>query len=127
MKIGQRVICYVVLFMVYFFSISLITWLDIFLKINNVYITAAIGFSIIDIIFAFIILRLKPILNILVGIILACLSFFFALKFGNMGLFEHYDAYNILTYILSNAVFSILFWEILYHITGNLQRKNKQS
>jgi len=66
--------------------------------------------------YAFLILKWKPLLNILCAVIIGSLSLFLALKFGDLHLFSNYDPYDIKTAIIANAIFSILSWEIVYQV-----------
>ncbi|MCP2027328.1 hypothetical protein L1276_002485 [Flavobacterium sp. HSC-32F16] len=116
MKLYIRVLIYCVMVIIYFFSTVALIKLDQILKLKELFITLGFGFTLINIAYSFLILKWKPELNIIFSIVIASLCLFLALKFANLNLFSSYDAYNIMTAILSNAVFSIIFWEILYQV-----------
>ncbi len=123
MKLKNRSISYLLLFIIYWFSTSLLISLDEILKINKVFITLPLGFVLINIIYSFFLLKWSFLLNLFCSIIVGFLSFFLALKFGNLDIFLKYDSYNILTSIISNALFSIIFWEILYQLKLSINSK----
>lgn len=116
MKVQNRVIYYLVMLIIYWFATSLLISLDSTLHINNVFITLGFGFTLINIIHSFFILKWTILLNVLFSIVIALLSLFLALKFGDLHIFSKYDAYNILTAIISNALFSIVLWEIVFQV-----------
>lgn len=91
-------------------------YIDSELQINELLITVPCGFVIINIFYTFLALKLKPLLNILSAVIIPFLSLFLALKFSDLHIFSHYDAYDIGTAIIANAIFPIIFWEIIYQI-----------
>jgi hypothetical protein len=110
---------------IYWFSTSLLISIDGILKINKVFITLGFGFSIINILYSFLITKWNTTFNILLSIFIAIVSLFLALKFGDLHIFSKYDPYDILTSIISNAIFSIIFWEIAYQLKINHNRKNE--
>ena len=116
MELKKRVIIYLILSIIYFFCTSLFLQIKSLLKIENLILTLTFGFSLINITFSFILLKQNIYLNIIIGIILAYLCLFLSMKFGELHIFSNYDAYDILTSIISNIIFSIIFWEILYQI-----------
>lgn len=61
-------------------------------------------------------LKWKPLLNALCAVGIAALAMFLALQFTNLHLFVNYDPYQVKTAIFANAVFSIIFWEIVYQV-----------
>ncbi|SHH24346.1 hypothetical protein [Flavobacterium defluvii] len=116
MKLKQRFLVYLLLAILYFFATSLLIILDEKLKINDAFITVPCGFVLINIAYTFLFLKLNPLLNILSASIIPFLSLFLALKFSDLHLFSRYDAYDIGTAIIANAIFPIIFWEIIYQI-----------
>lgn len=119
----QRLLIYPLLVILYFFATLFLLFLDGKLKINEVFITVPCGFVLINIVYTFLFLKLKPFLNILSALIIPFLSLFLALKFGDLHLFSHYDAYDIGTVIISNAIIPIVFWEIIYQVNKRSQSK----
>ncbi|MCV9930533.1 hypothetical protein OIU83_22930 [Flavobacterium sp. LS1R49] len=115
MKLQIRILIYSMLFFTYSFSTSFLLSLGEKLK-DHRFITLGCGFLLINLIFSFLILKWKPLLNIVCSFIIASLALFLALKFGNLHLFSKYDPYGIKTALMGYAFLSILFWEIAYQI-----------
>jgi len=113
MKINLRILNYIILFVTYWFCTSIFITLDEKLNIDNVFLTMGVGFVLLNILNAFIALKLKPFLNIVVAIIIASLSLFLAIQIGH-AVSSPNDPYGILTAILSNISLSIIFWEIAF-------------
>jgi len=80
------------------------------------YITLGVGFAALNLIYAFFGLKWKPLLNVICAIGIAALALFLALQFTNLHLVIDYDPYQVKTAIFANAVFSIIFWEIVYQV-----------
>lgn len=116
MKPRLRIFIYPLLAVLYFSSTFLFIYIDTQLQIYELFITVPCGFIIINIFYTFLVLKLKPFLNILSAVIIPFLSLFLALKFSDLHIFSRYDAYDIGTTIIANAVFPIMFWEIIYQI-----------
>ncbi|MDR7210127.1 hypothetical protein [Flavobacterium piscis] len=125
MKVQNRVIYYLVMLTIYWFATSFLISLDSALRINKVFITLGFGFTFINIIYSFSILKWTILLNVLFSIVIASLSLFFALKFGDLHIFSKYDAYDILTSIICNALFSIVFWEIVFQVKTKMNINQK--
>ncbi|WP_343697220.1 hypothetical protein [Flavobacterium sp.] len=115
MKPQIRILLYSILFFLYLTSTPLILSLGEKLK-TDPYITLGCGFAVFNLIYAFLALKWKPLLNILFAVGIAALSLFLALKFTNLHLLINYDPYQVKTAIFANAVFSIIFWEIVYQV-----------
>ncbi|SHH24387.1 hypothetical protein [Flavobacterium defluvii] len=115
MKPQIRILLYSILFFLYLTSTPLILSLGEKLK-TDPYITLGCGFAVFNLIYAFLALKWKPLLNILFAVAIATLSLFLALKFTNLHLLINYDPYQVKTAIFANAVFSIIFWEIVYQV-----------
>lgn len=115
MKPQIRILIYSLLFFTYSFSTSLLLEIGEKLK-DHRFITVGCGFLIINLAFSFLVLKWKPLLNIICSILIAALSLYLALRFGDLHLFEKYDPYGIKSALMANAVLSILFWEIAYQI-----------
>ena len=115
MKIQTRTLFYAILFFLYLTSTSLLLQLGEKLG-TDPYITLGCGFAILNIIYSFLGLKWKPVLNVICSIVIAALSLFLAVQFANLHLLTKYDPYLVKTAIFTNAILSILFWEIVYQI-----------
>ncbi|OIV41240.1 hypothetical protein [Flavobacterium johnsoniae] len=115
MKPQIRILLYSILFFLYLTSTSFFLSLGEILK-TDPYITLGCGFAGLNLIYAFLGLKWKPLLNIISAIAIAALALFLALKFTNLHFFIDYDPYQVKTAIFANAVFSIIFWEIVYQV-----------
>jgi hypothetical protein len=80
------------------------------------FITLGCGFLLINIIFSFLVLKWTPLFNVTCSILISVFALFFALKFTNLQLLTKYDPYLIKTAIMTNAIFSIILWEIAYQV-----------
>ena len=123
MKPQIRILIYSILFFLYLSSTPLLLTLGEKLK-TDPFITLGCGFALLNIVYAFFALKWTVLLNLFCAVAIAALALFLALKFTNLHLFLNYDPYQVKTAILANAVFSILFWEIVYQVKI---RKNKTS
>lgn len=125
MKPQIRILLYSILFFLYLTSTSSFLSLGQLLK-TDPYITLGCGFAIFNLIYAFLALKWKPILNIIFAVAIAALSLFLALQFTNLHLLINYDPYQVKTAIFANAFLSIIFWEIVYQvkIRRNTSEKN---
>lgn len=115
MKPQIRILIYSILFFLYLSSTSFLLSLGQILK-TDPYITLGCGFAILNLLYAFFALKWTILLNIICAVIIAPLALFLALQFANLHLFSKYDDYDIKTAIFANAVFSIIFWEIVYQV-----------
>ena len=115
MKPQIRILIYSILFFLYLSSTPLLLTLGEKLK-TDPFITLGCGFALLNLIYAFFALKLNVLLNIISSLAIAVFALFLALKFTNMHLFLNYDPYQVKTAILANAVFSIIFWEIVYQL-----------
>jgi hypothetical protein len=115
MKLQIRILIYSILFFLYLTSTHFLLSLGEQLK-TDPYRTLGCGFACLNLIYAFFALKWKPLLNILFAVGIAALALFLALKFTNLHLFLNCDPYQVKTAIFANAVFSIIFWEIIYQI-----------
>ncbi|MCV9933359.1 hypothetical protein OIU80_13795 [Flavobacterium sp. LS1R47] len=122
MKLQIRILAYSILFFTYSFSTSYLLALGEKLK-DHRFITLGCGFLLINLIFSFLVLKWKPLLNIVYSAIIAFLALYVALKFGDLHLFPKYDAHGIKTALMANAVLSILFWEAAYQIRSRKKLK----
>ncbi|MFW0736916.1 hypothetical protein [Flavobacterium sp. T12S277] len=115
MKIQIRILLYAILFFLYLTSTSLLLSLGELLK-TDPYITLGCGFAVLNIIYSFLGLKWKPMLNVVCSIAIAALSLYLAVQFANLHLLSKYDPYLVKTAIFTNAILSILFWEIVYQV-----------
>ncbi|WP_281234750.1 hypothetical protein [Flavobacterium gelatinilyticum] len=115
MKPQIRFLFYSILFFLYLTSTHFLLSLGEILK-TDPYITLGCGFGVLNLIYAFLGLKWKPLLNIIFSAGIAALALFLALQFTNLHLFIDYDPYQVKTAIFANAVFSIIFWEIVYQV-----------
>lgn len=121
MKPQIRILIYSILFFLYLTSTHFL--LEVNEKFNgDAFVTLGVGFASFNLIYAFTALKWKPILNVICALAIAALSMFLALKFADLHLLTKYDPYEIKTAIFANALFSIVFWEIVYQVKI---RKNK--
>ncbi|KRD06386.1 hypothetical protein ASE21_19670 [Flavobacterium sp. Root901] len=115
MKPQIRVLIYSILFFLYLTSTHFLLSLGEILK-TDPYRTLGCGFAVLNLLYAFLGLKWKPLLNVICAVVIAALALFLALQFTNLHLFLNYDPYQVKTAIFANAVFSIIFWEIVYQI-----------
>jgi hypothetical protein len=123
MKPQIRILLYSILFFLYLSSTSLLLTLGEKLK-TDPYVTLGCGFAVLNLIYAFFALKWTPLLNIICSVIIAPLALFLAVQFTNLHLLLDYDPYQVKTAIFANAVFSIIFWEVVYQVKIK-QTKNK--
>lgn len=120
MKPQIRILLYSILFFLYLTSTPLLLTLGEKLK-TDPYKTLGCGFAVLNIIYAFLGLKWTALLNIICAVAIAALALFLALQFTNLHLFLDLDPYQVKTAIFANAVFSIVFWEIVYQIKNRKQ------
>lgn len=122
MKIQIRILIYSILFFLYLSTTSLLLSLGELLK-TDPYVTLGCGFAVLNLIYTFFALKWTPLLNVIFSIVIAALSLFLAVQFANLHLLAKYDPYLVKTAIFTNAILSILFWEIVYQVKTRMQRK----
>ncbi|QDW20517.1 hypothetical protein [Flavobacterium sp. KBS0721] len=115
MKPQIRILIYSILFFLYLSTTSPLLSLGKLLK-TDPYITLGCGFAVLNLIYTFFALKWTPLLNIICSIAIAAASLFLAVQFANLHLLAKYDPYLVKTAIFTNAVLSILFWEIVYQV-----------
>ncbi|WP_264536706.1 hypothetical protein [Flavobacterium sp. N1736] len=115
MKPQIRILLYSILFFLYLSSTSSLLLLGETLK-TDPYITLGCGFAVLNLIYAFFALKWTVLLNIICSVLIASLALFLALQLANTHLFVKYDPYLVKTAIFTNAILSILFWEIIYQV-----------
>ncbi|MDA6069656.1 hypothetical protein NJT12_08490 [Flavobacterium sp. AC] len=122
MKPQIRILIYSILFFLYLSTTSLLLSLGEVLK-TDPYITLGCGFAVLNLMYTFFALKWTLFLNIICSIAIAALSLFLAVQFANLHLLVNYDPYLVKTAIFTNAILSILFWEIVYQIKSRLELK----
>ena len=115
MKAQIRILIYSILFFLYLSTTSSLLSLGEVLK-TDPYITLGCGFAVLNLIYTFFALKWTPLLNIICSIVIAASSLFLAVQFANLHLLAKYDPYLVKTAIFTNAILSILFWEIVYQV-----------
>lgn len=122
MKLQIRILIYSILFFLYLSTTSLLLSLGEVLK-TDPYITLGCGFAVLNLIYTFFALKWTPLLNVVCSIAIAALSLFIAVQFANLHLLVNYDPYLVKTAIFTNAILSILFWEIVYQVKTRIELK----
>lgn len=122
MKLQIRILIYSILFFLYLSTTSLLLSLGEVLK-TDPYITLGCGFAVLNLIYTFFALKWTPLLNVVCSIAIAALSLFIAVQFANLHLLVNYDPYLVKTAIFTNAILSILFWEIIYQVKTRIELK----
>ena len=115
MKPQIRILIYSILFFLYLSTTSPLLSLGELLK-TDPYITLGCGFAVLNLIYTFFALKWTTLLNIICSIAIAAASLFLAVQFANLHLLAKYDPYLVKTAIFTNAVLSILFWEMVYQV-----------
>jgi len=115
MKPQIRILIYSILFFLYLSTTSPLLSLGELLK-TDPYITLGCGFAVLNLIYAFLALKWTPLLNVICSVVIAAAGLFSAVQFSNLHLLAKYDPYLVKTAIFTNAVLSILFWEIVYQV-----------
>ena len=121
MKPQIRILIYSILFFLYLSSTPLLLTLGEKLK-TDPFVTLGCGFALLNLVYAFFALKWNILLNIICSLAIAVFALFLALKFTNLHLFLNYDPYQVKTAIFANAVFSIIFWEIVYQVKIRIQK-----
>ncbi len=115
MRIKKRILIYIILFVAYW--LLLLGTLALADYYDDIYTAIIISFSIFNIIYAFVFLKLNAILNIITSIIIACIGLFLAVKIMDNGFYPHnVDPYGMATAVSCYALFSIIIWEIAYQL-----------
>ncbi|OXA76353.1 hypothetical protein SAMN05444397_10156 [Flavobacterium aquidurense] len=122
MKPQIRILIYSILFFLYLSSTPLLLTVGEKLK-TDPFITLGCGFALLNIVYTFFALKWSVLLNLLCSVVIAALALFLALQFTNLHLFLNYDPYQVKTAILTNAVLSIIFWEIVYQVKIRTNKK----
>lgn len=123
MKPQIRILIYSILFFLYLSTTSLLLTVGESLK-TDPYITLGFGFAVLNLIYTFFALKWTTLLNIICSCVIAALALFLAVQFANLHLLAKYDPYLVKTAIFTNAILSILFWEIVYQVKRQLTKNN---
>jgi len=121
MKPQVRILSYSILFFLYLISTPIILKIGEKLK-TDPFVTLGFGYAVFNIIYAFVALKWRLMLNILFAIAISTLALFLALQFTNLHLLIEYDPYQVKTAILANAVFAVIFWELVYQVKMRLKK-----
>ncbi len=125
MKPKFRIINYTILFLAYYFGTALVLRMGV---LYNAVVTVGLCYMLINIINAFVVVKLKFYWNLLLAIVMTVCCLFIALRIGNLDPFPNFDPYGILTTVVSNAILSIVCWEIIYRVKLKwMVSKNKQT
>ncbi len=119
-----RIIIYMIFFIIYCalaFPIASIQ--DIF-KIGSTELILFLGFGILNILFAFYFLKWNKTLNIIISFIISFVALSTVHLVTKFHLEPNWDAYGIYTAIITNALTSILLWEVAFQIKKKLKIPN---
>ncbi|MFD1603037.1 hypothetical protein ACFSJW_06945 [Flavobacterium artemisiae] len=114
MTLKARIFIYLTMLVVYFFVASFLFELSDRLN-SDFYITVSFGYVFLNIIYSCFVLKWTLLLNSICSFLIAFLSVFLAIKAGSMLLFTTFSE-NVQTAIFTNALCSIILWEIVYQI-----------
>lgn len=114
MKLKARIFIYLIILIAYFFAAPLLFELCDILN-SDFFITVSFGYTLLNCIYSCFVLKWTLLLNIICSILIAFLCVFLAIQTGSLILFTTFTE-NIQVGILTNALFSIIFWEIVYQI-----------
>ena len=92
---------------------------DIF-KIGSTELILFLGFGILNILFAFYFLKWNKTLNIIISFLLSFVALSAVYLVSKLHLEPDWDAYGIYTAIITNALTSILLWEVTFQIKRKL-------
>lgn len=108
----RKLITILILFMLYCLLAFPIAAIDDLLNTNSFYLVTILGFGALDSIIAFIILKWKSSLNIITGFVIAFIALAAAYLFMELRWNPDWDDYGMMTAICTNAISSIILWEI---------------
>ncbi len=108
----KRILLYIILFIAYWLlTLGVLALADYY---DDVFVAIIFCFSIFNLIYAFVFLKLHPILNVIISVTVAALGLFLAIVYIDYGYYpQNIDPYGIATAITCNALFSIIIWEIV--------------
>ena len=119
-----RIFIYIIFFVIYCalaFPIASIQ--DIF-KVGSTELMLFLGFGILNVLFAFYFLKWNKTLNIILSFLISFVALSVVHLVSKFHLEPDWDAYGIYTAIITNALTSILFWEVTFQIKKKLKIQN---
>lgn len=75
-----------------------------------------VSFSILNWMFSYFHLKTKAVFGLVISILIPVLSFMLVFYTNLKGWYPNTDYYGIITAIILNALFPIIFWEIIYRL-----------
>lgn len=121
----RKLITYLILFTLYCLLTFPIASIDDILKTDNFYLVTGLGFGILNSIIAFIILKWKDSLNIITAFSIAFISLAIAYLLIELRWAPDWDDYGMITAISTNAISSIILWEIAFQIKKKYRSSNE--
>lgn len=112
----RKLIIYLILFILYCLLAFPIAAIDDVLNTHSFYLVTSLGFGILNSIIAFIILKWKSSLNIISGFIIAFIALAAAYLLMELRWNPDWDDYGMMTAICTNAISSVILWEIALQI-----------
>lgn len=112
----RKLITYLILFILYCLLAFPIAAIDDVLNTHSFYLVTSLGFGILNSIIAFIILKWKSSLNIISGFIIAFIALAAAYLLMELRWNPDWDDYGMMTAICTNAISSVILWEIALQI-----------
>ena len=111
-----RIIIYIFFFIIYCaLAFPIASVQDIF-KIGSTELILFLGFGILNILFAFYFLKWNKSLNIIISFLISFVALSAVHLVSKLHLEPDWDAYGIYTAIITNALTSILLWEVTFQI-----------
>ncbi|MBP2616519.1 hypothetical protein [Chryseobacterium jejuense] len=112
----KKAITYLILFILYCLVAFPIAAIDDILKSDNFYLVTSLGFGILNSIITFIILKWKDSFNIITAFSIAFIALAIAYLLMEVRWAPDWDDYGMITAICTNAISSIVLWEIAFQI-----------
>lgn len=121
----KKLITYLILFILYCLLAFPVAAIDDILNTNNFYLVTSLGFGVLNSIIAFIILKWKSSFNIITGLTIAFIALALAYLLMELRWNPDWDDYGMITAICTNAISSIILWEIAFWIKKKYISSNK--
>ena len=118
----KRIIIYIGFFILYILLAFPIASLEDFIKNVDLEIVLIFGFGLLNCAFSFLFLKWSKILNIIVAFIISSISILIVNLTWKLNIAPDWDAYGIQTAIFTNALVSIILWEITYQLKKILDK-----
>ena len=115
-----RVIIYIIFFIIYCALAFPIASIEDIFKIGSTELILFLGFGILNILFAFSFLKWNKTLNIIISFLISFVALIVVHLVSKFHLEPDSDAYGIYTAIITNALTSILLWEVTFQIKRKL-------